>query len=91
MSTYRKKEILLEVYKAVYNLSPPFIYVGFIKMKEPKYNLRHNNQLHLKYCNSKKHGLHSLVYYGSSLWNKISKKVKKYDFKDFKNFLNTWL
>ena len=36
LSTYRKKKFLLEVYKAVYNLSPPFIYVGFIKMKEPK-------------------------------------------------------
>ena len=59
-------------------------------MKETKYNLRQNNQLHLKQCNSKKHGLNSLVYYGSSLWNKLSNEVKKYDLKDFKNFLNTW-
>ena len=87
-STHRKREILLEVYKAVYKLSPPFMWELF-KMKETKYNFRQNIQVHLKYCNSKTR-TESLVYYCSSLWNKLSNKVKKYDFKEFKNFFNTW-
>ena len=52
----RKREILVEVYKAVMHLSPPFMW-GVFTQKLTRYNLRNSNQLNIPHSNTTKYGL----------------------------------
>ena len=62
----RKREILVEVYKAVMHLSPPFMWDLFTP-KFTNYNLRNSNQLYIPHSNTTKYGLRSFSAYGATL------------------------
>lgn len=80
----RKRSILVEVFKALHKISPPFMWDLFSYKKVP-YNLRGaNHQVFLKQCRTKAYGLNSLSYYGAKLWNSLPEAMR--DCEDLKSF-----
>ena len=71
----RKREILVEVYKAVMHLSPPFMW-GVFTQKLTRYNLRNSNQLNIPHSNTTKYNLRSFSTYGATLWNSLPGHIK---------------
>ena len=86
----RKREILVEVYKAVMHLSPPFMW-GVFTQKLTRYNLRNSNQLNIPHSNTTKYGLRSFSTYGATLWNSLPGHIKSCgDLNSFKSCMKTW-
>ena len=86
----RKREILVEVYKAVMHLSPPFMW-GVFTQKLTRYNLRNSNQLNIPHSNTTKYGLRSFSTYGATLWNSLPGHIKSCgDLNSFKTCMQTW-
>ena len=86
----RKREILVEVYKAVMHLSPPFMW-GLFTQKLTRYNLRNSNQLNIPHSNTTKYGLRSFSTYGATLWNSLPGHIKSCgDLNSFKTCMQTW-
>ena len=89
-SSARKREILVEVYKAVMHLSPPFMWDLFTP-KLTNYNLRNSNQLYIPHSNTTKYGLRSFSAYGATLWNSLPGHIKSCgDLNSFKTCMKTW-
>ena len=86
----RKREILVEVYKTVMHLSPPFMW-GVFTQKLTRYNLRNSNQLNIPHSNTTKYGLRSFSTYGATLWNSLPGHIKSCgDLNSFKTCMQTW-
>ena len=86
----RKREILVEVYKAVMHLSPPFMWDLFTP-KLTNYNLRNSNQLYIPHSNTTKYGLRSFSAYGATLWKSPTGHIKSCgDLNSFKTCMKTW-
>ena len=85
----RTRTLLLEIYKAVNNISPPYMRDLFAPRHIP-YNLRCSDKLKQPHCRTTKYGLHSFSVQGASLWNKLPDHCKKLDLQGFKSFLRTW-
>ena len=71
----RKREILVEVYKAVMHLSPRFMWCVFTP-KLTSYNLQNSNKLYIPHLNTTKYGLRSFSAYGATLWNSLPGQIK---------------
>ena len=56
LELHRKREILVEVFKSVNNISPYFMWDLF-KVKYVDYNLQNNRNVCLNHCQTKKYGL----------------------------------
>ena len=85
----RKREILVEVYKAVMHLSPPFMWDLFTT-KLTSYNLRNSNQLYIPHSNMTKYGLGSFSAYGATLWHSMPGHIKSCgDLNSFKTCMKT--
>lgn len=86
----RKRAILIEVFKSVNKLSPPFLWDLFTP-KLANYNLRDRNKLCVKLSRTKRYGLDSLSQYGAKLWNSLPVKMKNcQDLKTFKDLTKNW-
>ena len=86
----RKREILVDVYKAVMHLSPPFMW-GLFTHKLTNYNLRNTNQLNIPHSNTTTYGLRSFSTYGATLWNSLPGHIKSCgEINSFKTCTKTW-
>ena len=86
----RKREILVEVYKAVMHLSPPFMW-GLFTPKLSSYNLRNSNKLYIPHLNTTKYGMRSFSAYGATLWNSVPGHIKSCgNLNSFKTCMKTW-
>ena len=83
LETKWKRNLVLEVYKAVHNLAPIYIQDLFREKKVP-YSFKASKILVQPKCKSTKKGLRSLTYEGSALWNKLPNHIK--DAKDVNTF-----
>ena len=62
--------LIVEVYKCLNNISPPFTW-NYFKQKNSPYNLRNTQQLKLSKCRTKAYGLNTTLFKGVPLWNKL--------------------
>ena len=85
----RNRAILVEVYKSVNRLSPPFMW-NLFEVKSTRYNLRKNNQLCIQHSRTVKLGQNSLRIHGAKLWNLLSDNFKNCDLNTFKDRVKSW-
>ena len=71
----RVKELLIEVYKACYNISPYYLQSLF-SVKESKHSLRSKMNLNVPAVNTTKYGLKSISYSCAKMWNSLSNNMK---------------
>ena len=71
-----KRYILVEVFKCIKNLNPPFLNEIFKQNNTYHMNLRTNNTLTLPKTSTKTWGLHSFRYRGSRAWNSLPDDIK---------------
>lgn len=86
---HRNKLIAQQVYKSLNKISPPYLWDLF-ERKLNTYDLRDNNLvIQPKVC-TVSHGLLSVKYHGSKIWNKLPVEYKSsLSFNDFKRRLKT--
>ena len=85
-----KRTILVEMYKVLKHLSPPFMWSVFIP-KLACYHLRNSQQLCIPHLNPTKYGLRSCSEYGATLWNSLPDTVKSCrDLDSFKACMDNW-
>ena len=60
--------LMVEVYKCLNNISPPFTWDCF-KQKNDPYNLRNTQLLELSKCRTKTYVLNTTLFKGAILWN----------------------
>ena len=83
----RLRTMLVEVYKAYYDMSPDYINKLFT-IKSTTYDLVRKQQLVLKRTRTKAYGQQTLTYQGSRLWNKLPNSLKAVNnINDFKTQL----
>ena len=86
----RKRAILVEVYKAVNQLSRSFMWDLF-HVKDVKYKLRNYNNIYGKQCRTKKYRQDSLSNYGAKLWNVLPHELKMCkDLETFRESVKNW-
>ena len=71
----RQQRIVLEVYKCLNGLNPPFLHDLF-KRKDTGYDMRDNDLLIQPKVKSTKNGLNSFSYQGAKLWNMLPIDIK---------------
>ena len=86
----RVKELLIEVYKACYNISSYYLQVLF-SVKESKHNIRSKMNLNVPVVNTTKYGLMSISYSCAKMWNSLDNNMKCAEsVKEFKSLLSKW-
>ena len=70
-----KRLLLIEVFKALNGVSPPYIQELF-REKDVPYNLRSSKIVIQPRCKTTTHGISSLSYQGAKLWNNLPENVK---------------
>ena len=70
-----KCHLLVEVYKCIHNINPPFL--NTFEQKYTNRNLRIKNLLKLPKASTKSWGLHSFSYRGSRSWNDLPDDIKE--------------
>ena len=68
--------LVTKVFKSVNNLNPHFFW-DYFKTNFFPYDLRKGNTLHFPSVHSTRHGINSLLFRGSLLWNNLSKEIKE--------------
>ena len=71
----RLQDIAIIMYKAKYNICPPYI-KDIFKLDKPRYGLRNSGDFFIPWYNTTTYGRHSLRYVGPVIWSKLSKDVK---------------
>ena len=71
--------LAIEIYKSKNKLNPSFMWKTY-KEKNIPYSLRRGISLSIPNVNSQKHGINSLNFRGSVLWNNLPIKLKKCNF-----------
>ena len=67
---------MVEVYKCLSNISPPFTW-DYFKQKNTPYHLRNTQLLELSKCRTKTYGLNKTLFKGALLWNKLPNNLKE--------------
>ncbi len=70
-----RRLLLIEVFKALNGVSPPYIQELF-REKDVPYNLRSSKIVIQPRCKTTTHGISSLSYQGAKLWNNLPENVK---------------
>ena len=70
----RFKELLIEVYKACYNISPYYLQ-GLFSLKESKHNIRSKMNLNVPAVNTTKYGLKSISNSCAKMWNSLNNNI----------------
>ena len=82
--------LMIEVYKSQIGLSPKFMSEIF-QIKQNKYQLRSGSLMKLKTNRSKKHGVYSVQFRGSLLWNRLPNYIKSArELHEFKIRIKKW-
>ena len=68
--------LMVEVYKCLNNISPPFTW-DYFKQKNTPYHLRNTQLLELSKCRTKTYGLNTTIFKGALLWNKLPNHFKE--------------
>ena len=68
--------LMVEVYKCLNNISPPFTW-DYFKQKNNPYNLRNMQLLELSKCRTKTYGLNTTLFKGALLWNNLPNHFKE--------------
>ena len=63
------------MYKAKYNICPPYI-KDIFKLDKPRYGLRNSGDFFIPRYNTTTYRRHSLRYVGPVIWSKLSEDVK---------------
>ena len=71
----RLQDIAIIMYKAKYNICPPYI-KDIFKLDKPRYGLRNSGDFFIPRYNTTTCGRQSLRYVGPVIWSKLSKDVK---------------
>ena len=69
------QDIAIIMYKAKYNICPPYI-KDIFKLDKPRYGLRNSGDFFILRYNTPTCGRQSLRYVGPVIWSKLSKDVK---------------
>lgn len=87
----RMRSIANEVFKAINNISPPFICDMFANSHPThSYNLRNNN-LKNNHCRTTHFGLHSFKHISINIWNSLPSEIRtSSDFSTFNRFIRSW-
>ena len=67
--------LVTDVFKSV-NILNPYFMRKYFKMIFFRHNLRKGNTLHLPPAHSTRHGINSLLFRGSLLWNNLPREIK---------------
>ena len=90
MYTERQRCILVEVYKCLNHISPPYLHDMF-NVKDLPYGLRNDSIVALPKYNYIKYVKYSILYDGATLWNTLDKNiVHAQSLIYFKRMLQTW-
>ncbi len=90
MYVQRLRAILIEVYKAYFNIGPKYTGDIFTNSNQV-YSTRNNKMLIQPKCFSFNHGIYSFRYQGARLWNSLNPHFKEVDsLSDFKVSLRKW-
>ena len=82
--------MMVEVYKCLNNISPPFTWDHFTQKNDP-YNLRNTQLLELSECRTKTYGLNMTQFKGAFLWKKLPNHLKEAkSLIYFKNKIREW-
>ena len=65
------------MYKAKYNICPPYIKDTF-KLDKPRYGLRNSGDFFIPGYNTTTYGRHNLRYVGSVIWSQLSKTQNQF-------------
>ena len=68
--------LVTEIFKSVYNFNPHFMQ-DYFKTNFSPYDLRKGKTLHLPLAHSTRHGINSLLFRGSLLWNNLPREIKE--------------
>ena len=71
----RLQDIAIIMYKAKYNICPPYI-KDIFKLDKPHYGFRNSGDFFIPRYNTTTYRSHSLRYVGPVIWSKLSKDVK---------------
>ena len=86
----RLRSVIEQVFKVMFNLSPP-LKSDFLIEKVMPYYIRSNKVLVQSRCNTVKYGVMSFKYQGASLWNSLPPNIKSCDnLKDLKDTLRLY-
>ena len=86
----RLRNIVLETFKCVHKINPPFMQ-GLFEVKENKYNLRGGMLLDQPKVCTERYGIHTIRYQGARLWNSLPSRIKTpVTVDDFKYHLTKW-
>ena len=81
---------MVEVYKCLNNISPPFTW-DYFKQRNTPYQLRKTQLLELSKCRTKTYGLRTTLFKGWLLWNKMPNHFKEAkSLIHFKNKIQEW-
>jgi hypothetical protein len=75
MQTQRLKSILVFVYKCVHNLGPTYLN-NLFHVKDSHYNIRNDILVEQPKVNTVTHGINSIMYHGSKMWNLLPRYIK---------------
>lgn len=82
--------LMTEIYKSTHHLNPQFMW-DFFREKETPYNLRTNNLLKLPPTRTVSHGMNSLTFRGSIIWNTLPDNIKNItSLNAFKTQIKKW-
>ena len=68
--------LMVEVYKCLNSISPPFTW-DYFKQNNTPYHLRNKQLLELSKCRTKMYGLNTTLLKGALLWNKLPNHFKE--------------
>ena len=88
----RLKKVLIETFKTLKCLNPPYLHSLFA-LKETPYYMRNEFMLIQPKRNTVTYGIRSITYLGAKLWNDMKFNFENFDemeIYDFKQILNTW-
>ena len=83
--------LMIEIYKAKNSLNPPFMEDIFVERTNISYNLRNNDGLLVPRANTTAHGIETIRYVGSRLWQTLPSEVKESrTLEIFKGLIKSW-
>ena len=86
----RIKQIALEVFKSLQNISPIYIQ-ELVSVKSSNYNFRYVNTLDVPRVNSTTYGKKSFRFEATQVWNSLPNEMRcTTDYNEFKRLIQAW-
>ena len=85
------RTLAVELFKVFKGLSPVIFAEAFPVRQQSQYNMRNYSYFAMPHAKTVNHGLESLSYIGSKLWDSIPSHMKEVDsVNEFKHVIKTW-